>query len=152
MTPFTLPSNLIGVGPGPRPEPPPPPMPPSMLGGKMRMPEEGEEDMDLAALMNYYRPQAYVPPAYVPNMGGMPSAPSFSFPVTIPRGAPGGPVGVGMLPPPLPLPPGISPAMVRSGRIAQPEPEEETPEAQMPMFRPGYAPPRPMNTNSIFSF
>jgi len=153
MSPYTLPLNLIGIGPGKANTPPPPP-PPPMFGGKMRNPEdeEGEEDMDLSSLMNYYRPQAYMPPAYTPNMGGMPSAPTFSFPVTIPRGSPGGPAIVGTLPPPMPLPPGINPAAVRSGKLPNPEPEEEAPEEAMPMYRPGYVAPRPMNSNAFFSF
>jgi hypothetical protein len=120
-----------------------------MFGGKMRNPEDEEGDTDLSSLMNYYRPQAYMPPAYTPNMGGMPSAPTFSFPVTIPRGSP---AIVGTPPPPMPLSPGINPAAVRSGRIAQPEPEEEAPEEAMPMYRPGYVAPRPMNSNAFFSF
>ena len=152
MSPFRLPSDLIGISPGVGPGvpmSPPPPPPPPMFGGKMRMPEEGEEDMDLSSLMNYYRPQAYIPPAYTPNMGGMPSAPTFSFPVTIPRGSP---AIVGTPPPPMPLPPGINPAAVRSGKLPNPEPEEEAPEEAMPMYRPGYVAPRPMNSNAFFSF
>ena len=157
MSPFRLPSDLIGISPvfspgGPgvaNTPPPPPPPPPPMFGGKMRMPEEGEEDMDLSSLMNYYRPQAYMPPAYTPNMGGMPSAPTFSFPVTIPRGSP---AIVGTPPPPMPLPPGINPLATRSGKLPNPEPEEEAPEEAMPMYRPGYVPPRPMNSNAFFSF
>lgn len=155
MSPFRLPSDLIGIGPGGGPgvANTPPPSRPPMFGGKIRMPEEGEEDMDLSSLMNYYRPQTYMPPAYTPNMGGMPYAPTFSFPVTIPRGSPGGPVGVGMPEAPdLVLPPGINPAAVRSGKLPNPEPEEEAPEQAMPMYRPGYVPPRPMNSNAFFSF
>lgn len=164
MSPFRLPSDLIGIGPGVGPgmanTPPRPPTPPPRdynVGGKVRMPEEGEEDTDLSSLMNYYRPQAYIPPAYVPNTGGMPSAPTFGFPVTIPRGSPGGPVGVGMPEPSdrWAFGPGVNPATIYGRALfnrPEPEPEEEAPEPAMPMYRPGYVPPRPMNSNAFFSF